>query len=121
MKLTWLLTLVAGPALAALPAGPPPCLAHLALQEQDGLLRITGSCRSQLPQPAQYRYELRTRRTGPAGQSTTSQGGRFELPAGQEVTLSQVSLNAGADAHYRLHLLVYDASGHTVAQDSASR
>ena len=120
MKLALLLALVAWPALAALQAAPP-CLAHLALHEQDGLLHIVGSCRSQLPQAAQYRYELRTQRTGPAGQSTTTQGGQFELPPGQEVTLSQVSLNAGADAHYHLHLLVYDATGHAVAQDSASR
>ncbi len=41
--------------------------------------------------------------------------------AGQEITLSQVSLNAGANAHYHLHLLVYDATGHAVAQDPASR
>ncbi|GAB3635525.1 hypothetical protein GCM10027422_11150 [Hymenobacter arcticus] len=92
----------------------------MALREQDGLLHITGSCRSQLAQAAQYRYELRTHRTGQVGQSNTTQGGRFELPAGQEVTLSQVSLSAGTNAHYHLHLLVYDAAGHTVAQDSAS-
>lgn len=120
MKLTLLLALVSWPAWAALQASPP-CMARLVLQEQNGLLHIMGSCRSQLAQGAQYRYELRTQRTGRAGQSTTTQGGRFELPAGQEVTLSQVSLNAGADAHYHLHLLVYDDSGHTVAQDSASR
>lgn len=91
------------------------------LHEQDGLLHITGSCRSQVAQAAQYRYELRTQRAGVGGQSTTSQGGRFELSPGQEVMLSRVSLNTGADAHYHLHLFVYDDSGHTVAQDSASR
>jgi hypothetical protein len=111
---------MAWPALAALQASPP-CLARLVMHEQDGLLHIMGSCRSQLPQVAEYRYELRTQRTGQAGRSITTQGGRFELPPGQEVTLSQVSINAGADAHYHLLLLVYDATGHAVAQDSASR
>jgi hypothetical protein len=121
MKLTLLLAaLGAWPALATWQASPP-CLARLMLHEQDGLLHITSSCRSQSPQAAQYRYELHTQRAGRAGQSTTTQGGRFELPPGQEVTLSQINLNAGADAHYRLHLLVYDATGHAVAQDSASR
>lgn len=121
MRYLSLAALAALPLLALYQAAPMPCLAELRLSQEGQLLHITGSCRSQLAQVAQYRYELRTQRASSAGRSTTTQSGRFELPARQEVTLSQVSLNAGADTHYHLRLLVYDASGHTVAQDSASR
>lgn len=115
------------PALAALPllalrqADSPPCTAQLTLSQQGELLRITGSCRSQLAQAAHYRYELRTLRQGPGGSSHTTQGGSFELPAQQQVQLSQVGLGAGPDSHYRIHLLVFDDAGRAVAQDSASR
>ena len=108
-----LAALAALPLLALHPAGAPPCVAQLTLSQQDGLLRITGSCRSQLAQAAHYRYELHTQKLGP--------GGSFELPAQQQVQLSQVGLGAGPDNHYRIHLLVFDDAGRTVAQDSASR
>jgi|GEM_PF-1402781 len=119
--LPMLAALSALPLLALHPAGAPPCVAQLTLSQQDGLLRITGSCRSQLAQPAHYRYELRTQKLGPGGSSRTTQGGSFELPAQQQVQLSQVGLGAGPDSHYRIHLLVFDDAGRTVAQDSASR
>lgn len=120
MHFTWLTVLAALPALATLQTNPP-CLARLALHEQDGLLRITSSCRSQLTQPAYYRYELRTLRQGPSGNSRTVQGGRFELPPQQQVQLSQVGLGTGADSHYRIQLVVFDEADRAVAQDSISR
>lgn len=113
------------PMLAALPllalrtADAPPCTAWLTLSQQGALLRITGSCRSQLAQAAHYRYELRTQRSGAGGTSRTMQRGSFELPAQQQVQLSQVGLGAGS--HYRIHLLVFDEAGRAVAQDSASQ
>lgn len=121
MKHFLLPALAALPLLALRPAGAPPCVARLTLSQQGSLLRVTGSCRSQLPQPAHYRYELRTQKFGAGGSSRTMQSGSFELPAQQQVQLSQVGLGAGADSHYRIHLLVFDEAGQTVAQDSASR
>ena len=84
-------------------------------------MHVTGSCRSQLDQAAHYNYELRTLRKGPAGESRTTQRGTFELPAQQQVQLSQVGLSAEPSSHYRIQLLVFDDAGRTVSQDSASR
>jgi hypothetical protein len=108
------------PLLAMHQAAAPPCVAQLTLSQQGELLNITGSCRSQLDQAAHYRYELRTSKQGPGGQSQTTQGGRFDLPAKQQVQLSQVGLGAGANSHYRIHLLIFDDNGVAVAQDSVS-
>jgi hypothetical protein len=121
MKSLLLLMLATLPLLALHQADAPPCIAQLVLSQQGDLLRVTGTCRSQLAQPAHYRYELHTQRLGPGGSSRTSQSGRFELPAQQQVQLSQVGLGAGPDSHYRINLLVFDDAGRTVAQDSASR
>jgi len=121
MKRFFIPALLALPLLALRPAGVPPCIAQLTLSQQGDLLRVTGSCRSQLPQAAHYRYELRTQKLGAGGSSRTMQGGTFELPAQQQVQLSQVGLGAGPDSHYRIHLLVFDEAGQAVAQDSASR
>lgn len=121
MNSFFLLVLAALPLLALRQAEAPPCVAQLTLSQQGDLLHVTGTCRSQLAQAAHYRYELRTQRLGPGGSSRTSQGGRFELPAQQQVQLSQVGLGAGPDSHYRINLLVFDDAGRTVAQDSARR
>jgi hypothetical protein len=120
MKSLILPLLAALPLLALHQAATPPCIAQLALSQQGDLLHITSSCRSQLDQAAHYRYELRTLKQGPGGQSHTTQGGRFDLPAQQQVQLSQVGLGAGASSHYRIHLLIFDDNGVAVAQDSAS-
>lgn len=119
MNSFFLLVLTALPLLALRQAEAPPCVAQLTLSQQGDLLHVMGSCRSQLTQAAHYRYELRTQRLGPGGSSRTSQGGRFELPAQQQVQLSQVGLGAGPGSHYRINLLVFDDAGRTVAQDSA--
>ncbi|RZK29978.1 MAG: hypothetical protein EOO63_07870 [Hymenobacter sp.] len=120
MKSLFLLTLAALPLLALHQAAAPPCIAQITLSQQGDLLHVTGACRSQLAQVAHYHYELRTQRLGPGGSSRTTQGGHFELAAQQQVQLSQVSLGAGPDSHYRINLLVFDDSGRTVAQDSVS-
>lgn len=121
MKSLVLPLLGALPLLALHQADSPPCIAQLVLSQQGELLHITSSCRSQLNQAAHYRYELQTLKQSPGGQLRTTQGGRFDLPAQQQVQLSQVGFGAGADSHYRVHLLIFDDNGHTVAQDSASR
>lgn len=109
------------PLLALRQAGYEPCLAQLTLSQQGEILHVTGSCRSRLDQPAHYRYELRSLRHSPAGQSRTTQRGSFELAPQQQVQLSQVGLSAGTGDHYYIRLLVFDDTGRAVAQDSIIR
>ncbi len=99
-------------------SGPEPCQARLALARQDQLLTITGHCRSLLPAPARYRYQLLVQRHGSGGQSQNSQGGTFTLAAGQEAVLSQVRLTAGPQDRCAVQLLVFDTGNQLVAQDS---
>ncbi len=118
MKRFSVLVLATLPLLALQQAGSAPCLAQLTLSKQGEILQVTSSCRSRLSGPAHYSYELRTQRRSPAWQSHTTQRGSFDLPAQQQLQLSQVGFNAGADNHYRIHLLVFDNTGRAVAQDS---
>jgi hypothetical protein len=117
MKLFFLVGLAALSLLALRQADAPPCVVQLTLSQQGNLLHVTSTCRSQLAQAAHYRYELRSLRHNSAGQSRTTQSGSFEL-APQQQQLSQVGMNAGADDHYNIHLLVFDDTGRAVAQDS---
>lgn len=119
MKCGFLVVLGALPLLALRQPSAPPCLVRLSLSQQGQLLRVTSTCRSQLDQAAHYRYELRALRHGPGGPAHTSQRGSFELPAQQQVELAQLGLHAGTQNHYRLRLLVFDATGRAIAQDSA--
>lgn len=100
-------------------AAPAPCHAHLELRQQDGLLTVTGHCRSLLPTAARYRYELSLLRESAGGHSQNTQRGEFEVAPTQEVALSQARINVSAQDTYRVHLRVLDLAGHTVAQDSA--
>ncbi|GAA4503460.1 hypothetical protein GCM10023172_28330 [Hymenobacter ginsengisoli] len=120
MKYRFLAALGLLPLLALHPAGTPPCRVQLLLSQQGQLLRVTGTCRSQLDQAAHYRYELRALRQGPGRPAHTSQRGSFELPAQQQVALAQLGLHIGTLRHYRLRLLVFDATGRAIAQDSAT-
>ena len=100
--------------------GPGPCAARLELLRQDQRLTITGHCRSLLPAPAHYRYQLLVRHQGRGGQSQNSQGGAFALAANQDAVLSRVQVGAGLPDHCSAQLLIFDHLGHLVAQDSAS-
>ena len=120
MQQLCLLALLGWPALAFSQAQPP-CQAQLLLRQQGNLLCVTSSCRSQLAEAATYHYELRALRHSAAGGAHTSQHGSFALPAQQQVVLSQVGLQTGNHRHYHIRLLVFDATGRAVAQDSAVR
>lgn len=97
---------------------PVPCQARLELQQQDGLLTITGHCRNLQPTTAHYRYELVLRREGPGGSSQNNQRGVFSAASQEEVVLSQTRINAVPRDTYRIHLRVFDVTGHILAQDS---
>jgi len=101
-------------------SGPAPCQARLELTRQEQLLTITGHCRSLLPAPARYRYQLLMQRHGSGGRSQNSQGGTFILTAGQEAVLSQVRLTAGPQDRCTVQLLVFDTANQLVAQESTS-
>ena len=107
--------------LGSWPQAAAPCRAHLELRQQDGLLTVTGHCRSLLPTTARYRYELSVLRESTGGRSQNTQRGEFEVAPEQEVALSQARVNASAQDTYRIHLRVLDLAGHTVAQDSAAQ
>ena len=98
---------------------PAPCQARLELKQQDGLLTITGHCRNLQPTAAHYRYEMAMQREGAGGHSRNTQRGEVSVAPQQEVSLSQTRVNAGPQDTYRIYLRVFDAEGHTLAQDSA--
>ena len=97
---------------------PVPCQARLELQQQDGLLTITGHCRNLQPTTAHYRYEMAMQRESTGGHSRNIQRGEFSVAPQQEVSLSQTQVNAGPQDTYHIYLSVFDAEGHTLAQDS---
>lgn len=98
----------------------PPLQARLELGQHDGLLAVTGHCRSLSAAPADYRYELSFYRETAAGsRSRNTQQGSFRLAPQQEVALSRSQVNVGAQDAYRIHLRVFDQAGYVVAQDSA--
>ena len=101
-------------------SGPAPCEARLQLLRQEQVLTITGCCRSLLAVPANYRYQLLVHYRSSGGQSQNSQGGAFALAANQNAVLSSVRLKPGSPAHCSAQLLIFDGTGHLVAQDSTS-
>lgn len=109
-----LLLHTAGPGAAA----PTPCQARLELQQQNGLLTVTGHCRNMQPTAARYRYELALQRESAGGHSQNTQRGEISVASQQEVTLSQTQINAGPQDTYRIYLRVFDLAGHALAQDS---
>ncbi|UOQ98231.1 hypothetical protein MUN81_01760 [Hymenobacter sp. 5317J-9] len=103
------------------PDAPAPCQARLELQQQGGMLTVTGHCRNLLPTAGRYRYELQTLREGSGGRSQNTQRGEFEVAPQQDVSLSQTRVNVTPQDRYQIRLRVLDLAGHTVAQDSASQ
>ena len=98
-----------------------PCQAWISTQHTMDGLTFTGHCRSLLQQPNTYRYELRLRKWGNAGQSSSSQGGQFELVANQQLVLSQIRVNSDSQTHYQVHLRIFNAANELVAQDSVQQ
>ncbi|WP_373286172.1 curli-like amyloid fiber formation chaperone CsgH [Hymenobacter frigidus] len=98
--------------------GPAPCQAQLEVAQQQASLTITGYCRSLIAAPARYRYQLLTKRHSRSGYSQNSQGGEFALTANQVAVLSRVHLTTGPNNAGTTYLLVFDAAGQVVSQDS---
>jgi hypothetical protein len=113
--------LLAVSSFALLSQNGPACQAKLETVQQAGTLVLTGTCRSTLQQTARYRYSLQLRRAGPGGQSSTSQGGAFELSPGQVATLATTRVNVGPGSSVTAILRIIDASGFVVAHDSVSQ
>ena len=100
------------------PPSTTPCQARIELQRQGGLLIITGHCRNLQPIAARYRYEMALQRESAGGHSRNTQRGEVSVEPQQEVALSQTRVNADPKGTYRVYLRVFDAEGHTLAQDS---
>jgi len=73
-----------------------------------------------LAAPAHYRYQFLVHYRSSSGQSQNNQGGTFALAANQDMVLSSVQLERGSPSHCSAQLLIFDGSGHLVAQDFTS-
>lgn len=98
--------------------GPAPCQARLEMSRQQETLTITGHCLNLAAVPARYRYQLLVKRAGSSGLSQNRQGGDFALAPNQDAVLSRVRLTPGPNDTGTVYLLVFDATGHVVTQDS---
>ena len=100
---------------------PVPCQARLELMQHDQLLTVAGHCRSLLPTPARYRYQLLVVRQSPSGRSQSTQGGEFDLGPQQEIRLSEVRVSVLGRDQYSALLLIVDHQGRVVGRDSAEQ
>lgn len=97
---------------------PAQCQARLETYARDGMLTVTGYCRNLQPTAAHIRYEMALQRESAGGHSRNTQRGEVNVAPQQEVALSQTRVNADPKGAYRVYLRVFDAEGHTLAQDS---
>lgn len=83
--------------------------------QKDDILIIQGKFANDSQQTESFRYELVTTKQGRSGSSSSTQAGSFEASAGEEVSLSNVSVNVSAEDTYLIELKVY--RGDTVYLD----
>ena len=96
----------------------PQCTAELVVSKAAGSITVTGYCSSLSSQPQRYTYTLELAKQSAGGQSSNRQQGAFELAPSQTVRLSQISIGAASDTHFKGQLRILDAAGQLVAQDS---
>ncbi len=77
--------------------------------QTDDMLTVRGKFANDSEQDATFRYELLTTKQGTSGSSTSTQAGSFTAPAGQEVSLSNTSINVSAEDTYVIELKVFQA------------
>ena len=91
---------------------PPPTIEHRAwidANQQDDMLTIQGKFSNDSQQAETFRYELITTKQGKSGSSSSTQAGRFEAPAQEEVLLSNVSINVSSEDTYVIELKIFQA------------
>ena len=76
-------------------------------QEHDHMLTIKGKFANDGAQDARFRYELVTIKQGKSGRSSSTQAGSFQAPAGEEVSLSNVSVNVSSEDTYVIELKIF--------------
>ena len=89
----------------------------LRLEAVEAAGRLTVSPRLQGPPGAALRYEMSSSKSGAAGRSTTSQGGRVSLDAGGSGALSSLSLGVQPGDRYVVTVKVFDGA-RLVAEDA---
>jgi hypothetical protein len=77
---------------ARLPEGAPPGICNLTIDRAGGLVSLAATARSATATTAHWGLSVTT----PDGAALIDQGGDAVLPAGQNVTLSQIALTAPA-------------------------
>ena len=78
-------------------------------QQTDDMLTVRGRFANDSQQDATFRYQLLTTKQGPSGSSTSTQAGSFTAPAGQEVSLSNTSINVTPADLYVIELKIFQA------------
>ena len=63
-------------------------------------------------------YEFVVAKSGGGGTSNISQGGEFQIGAGKETVVGEVTLGSGERAKVKAHLTVNAASGKTSCEDT---
>ena len=81
-------------------------------QQQNDMLTIRGKFANDSPRGASFRYELVTTKQGKSGSSSSTQVGSFAAPAGEEVSLSNTSINITPEDTYAIELKIFQ--GNTV-------
>ncbi len=76
-------------------------------QQTDDMLTVRGRFANDSERDATFRYELVTTKQGPSGSSSSTQAGSFTAPAGQEVSLSNTSINVTQNDTYLIELKVF--------------
>ena len=86
---------------------PPEHRAWIEAQQKDDILTIQGKFANDASQDASFRYELTTSKQGKSGSSRSTQGGSFAVPAHQEVSVSNVSVNVSSEDTYVIELKIF--------------
>ncbi len=76
-------------------------------QQTNDMLTVRGKFANDSQQDATFRYQLLTTKQGTSGSSTSTQAGSFAAPAGQEVSLSNTSINVTQSDTYLIELKVF--------------
>ncbi len=93
--------------------------ARIAIEPDGDGIKIQAYCLNNTSEDAVLRYRMISKKAGRAGTSQSSQSGTFKIAAGQEQSLSKLSLGVSAADQYEIELKVFK-DRELVAQDSVS-
>ncbi|MFC5270401.1 curli-like amyloid fiber formation chaperone CsgH [Adhaeribacter terreus] len=91
--------------------------AKIVLDQQENMLQIKSYYQNAGNTTEKLSYKLYTTKQGRSGSSRNTQGGSFEVEAGEKELLAQTRINVNPDDNYAIKLMVY-RDGELVSQDS---